>query len=574
LGHISRAAATVCAAGRVVMASAALPTLRGAIAARQGFRVALHGQKAAVRAPHLFGRGISSCVEKLETPRYIKVPALQDETVERILADMPDLALSGTPPPAGAAAAYANLTLDQAIETPSEEQSTAQIMPEQHFAELPNGCKIVAVDRQGMCSSVGLFIHTGSRYQPADMACIPHVLELMAFKASAHGSHLQTLKTLEQLGAAASCRVGREDILYHFDTLREYVPVVLPLMMANVLCPSMLEDELAAARDTAVDMRAMLEENTEGLLGELMHVAAYSGNTLGYPLYAEAEDTPKFTVENVTEYIRRECTPERMIIVGINIGFEELCKYSARSFADCPPWPAPPPVPVPRVEEKAVYTGGDYRMERQNPLCHLMIGWEVEGGWNGELLAAVTVLQMFLGGGKSFSTGGPGKGMHTRLYTEVLNRHYEVESCQASSVMYADSGLFTIYATCVPHYAGSVIAVLARIFKGVNRITAEELHRAKNLLKSSIHMNLEMRAVLMEDIGRQLVLSGKVGTAQEFGRMVDAVTVEDLVEVLGKCLDTNPTVVGYGAIEKLPSHEAIKDVLKNAKPNPLPETRL
>jgi len=556
------------------MASAALPALRGSIAARQGFRIALHGHKAAVRAPHLFARGISSCVDKLEPPTYLKVPGLQEETADRILADMPDLALSGTPPPAGAAAAYANLTLDQAIETPGEEQSAAQVLPQQHFAELPNGAKIVAVDRQGMCSSVGLFIHTGSRYQKADMACIPHVLELMAFKSSAHGSHLQTLKTLEQLGAAASCRVGREDILYHFDTLREYVPVVLPLMLANVLCPSMLEEELSVARDQAVDMRAMLEENTEGLLGELMHVAAYRGNTLGHPLYAEKEDTSKFTVEHVTEYIRRECTPDRMIIVGINLGFEDLCKWTARSFADCPSPVAPPPVAVSRVEEKAVYTGGDYRLEKPNPLCHLMLGWEVAGGWNGDLLAAVTVLQMFLGGGKSFSTGGPGKGMHTRLYTEVLNRHYEVESCQASSVMYADSGLFTIYATCVPHYGGDVIAVLARIFKGVNRITHEELHRAKNLLKSSIHMNLEMRAVLMEDIGRQLVLSGKVGTAQEFGRMVDAVTVEDLVTVLSKCLETNPTVVAYGAIERLPSYEAIKDVLKNAKPGPLPETRL
>ena len=33
---------------------------------------------------------------------------------------------------------------------------------------------------------------------------------------------------------------------------------------------------------------------------------------------------------------------------------------------------------------------------------------QVPGGWNGQWLAAVTVLQMFLGGGGSFSTGGPG----------------------------------------------------------------------------------------------------------------------------------------------------------------------
>ena len=32
------------------------------------------------------------------------------------------------------------------------------------------------------------------------------------------------------------------------------------------------------------------------------------------------------------------------------------------------------------------------------------------------------VLHSLMGGGGSFSAGGPGKGMYTRLYTNVLNR--------------------------------------------------------------------------------------------------------------------------------------------------------
>ena len=32
------------------------------------------------------------------------------------------------------------------------------------------------------------------------------------------------------------------------------------------------------------------------------------------------------------------------------------------------------------------------------------------------------VLNMMMGGGGSFSAGGPGKGMYTRLYTRVLNK--------------------------------------------------------------------------------------------------------------------------------------------------------
>jgi processing peptidase subunit alpha len=315
-----------------------------------------------------------------------------------------------------------------------------------------------------------------------------------------------------------------------------------------------------AAHDSVRDVQASLEENTEGLLSELVHITAYKGNTLGLPLYANEEDLPKFTAENLRNFIRERCTPDRLIVIGVNVNFEELCKWTARSFAEHSISSAS--APSRWQPQAALYTGGDRRIEQPNPLCHLMLGWEVQGGWNGHMLAAITVLQMFLGGGGSFSTGGPGKGMHTRLYTDVLNRHHWVESCQASSAMYADSGLFTVYSTVVPQHAGDFVTVLTRIFAGLTRITPEELQRAKNALKSSIHMNLEMRAVLMEDIGRQLVLSGKVGTAEEFGRMVDAVSADDLRFALKECLKTKLTVVAYGAIQNLPAYDMIQQQLK------------
>jgi len=443
--------------------------------------------------------------------------------------------------------------------------------PQMHFAQLDNGVRVAVVDRQGLCASVGLFVHTGSRYESADMCSLPHMLELMAFRSSEHLTHIRTLKTLEQLGAAAHCRVGREDIVYQVDVLRDYVPVMLPLMLSNLLCPSLLLEEVNAAHEGVLEVQQHMEENTEGYLSELLHMVAYKGNTLGHPLYALEGDLPKFTPEAVQKFIKEQCTPDRLIVIGVNVDFKDFCKWTARSFAENPSWnTAMTPeqkdavenaVALARPVPPARYTGGDHRVEKQNPLCHLMFGWEVPGGWNGSMLATITVLQMFLGGGGSFSTGGPGKGMHTRLYTDVLNRHHWVESCQASSAMYADSGLFTVYATVVPQHAGDFVTVLARIFSGLTRILPEELQRAKNALKSSIHMNLEMRAVMMEDIGRQLVLAGKVGTAQESGKMVDAVTADDLRAVLKECLKTKLTVVAYGDVQHLPTYDLIEKQL-------------
>ncbi len=76
------------------------------------------------------------------------------------------------------------------------------------------------------------------------------------------------------------------------------------------------------------------------------------------------------------------------------------------------------------TEVKTEYVGGDWRQSVDSPLTHVAVAFEVPGGWRNEKDSyAVTVLQSLLGGGGSFSAGGPGKGMYSRLYTRVRSGH-------------------------------------------------------------------------------------------------------------------------------------------------------
>lgn len=45
--------------------------------------------------------------------------------------------------------------------------------------------------------------------------------------------------------------------------------------------------------------------------------------------------------------------------------------------------------------------------------------------------AGLRVLEIFLGGGSSFSAGGPGKGMYSLLYSQLLNRYHWMEGCRS-----------------------------------------------------------------------------------------------------------------------------------------------
>lgn len=54
-------------------------------------------------------------------------------------------------------------------------------------------------------------------------------------------------------------------------------------------------------------------------------------------------------------------------------------------------------------------------------LAHVVIGFEGVSLSDNDFVA-FCVLQSLLGGGGSFSAGGPGKGMFSRLYVDVLHR--------------------------------------------------------------------------------------------------------------------------------------------------------
>ncbi|KAE8715224.1 hypothetical protein F3Y22_tig00110186pilonHSYRG00187 [Hibiscus syriacus] len=53
---------------------------------------------------------------------------------------------------------------------------------------------------------------------------------------------------------------------------------------------------------------------------------------------------------------------------------------------------------------------------------------------------------MLMGGGGSFSAGGPGKGMHSRLYLRVLNEYQQIHSFSAFNSIFNNTGLFGILA--------------------------------------------------------------------------------------------------------------------------------
>ncbi|KAF2439741.1 hypothetical protein P171DRAFT_457608 [Karstenula rhodostoma CBS 690.94] len=190
------------------------------------------------------------------------------------------------------------------------------------------------------------------------------------------------------------------------------------------------------------------------------------------------------------------------------------------------------------------YTGGFLTLPPIPPplnpyhprLSHIHLAFEALPISSPDIYALAT-LQTLLGGGGSFSAGGPGKGMYSRLYTNVLNQHGWIESCIAFNHSYTDSGLFGIAASCAPAQVAQMLEVMCRELSalgsetGYNILRDQEVQRAKNQLRSSLLMNLESRMVELEDLGRQVQVHGRKVGVKEMCAKIEAVTVQDLRRV-------------------------------------------
>jgi mitochondrial-processing peptidase subunit alpha len=174
--------------------------------------------------------------------------------------------------------------------------------------------------------------------------------------------------------------------------------------------------------------------------------------------------------------------------------------------------------------------------------CRVAMAFPV-GGWHSDSMVTACVLQTLLGGGSSFSAGGPGKGMYSRMYQQVLNRYGWMETAEAFTTFADEGGLFGVSASTavaekVPELVTILADQLARL--AMQPVGDVELSRARNMLRCNVLTQLESRLILFEDMGRQVLTYGKREDASATCRKIEQVTAEDIQRLAQDMLDNSP----------------------------------
>jgi len=445
---------------------------------------------------------------------------------------------------------------------------------------LSSGLRVATQDCRGQVSTFALFADAGSMYEAADEQGSCHFIETSAFKSAAGKTAADVLAYQQAQGITSSAVFNREVVMFKAEVLRMRGESAISLLADAATRADWTDEEMNEARDVIRFQRDEALSQPQLLVSEHLYQAAYGeGTPLGRPEKCTEERAEKVTRETLQQYTSKYFIAPRMVLSAVNVEHDAVVKAAER-FLSHLPQVGKNGAPTGRLTP-SLYVGGDVRSSpdwssvpataaatqaaSKTKFTHLMLGLPTVG-WSHDDLVPVCVVDTLLGGGSSFSAGGPGKGMYSRLYREVLNANAWVESANAFSAQLYDCGLMGIYGAAPPDFAGELTSILAGHMVRLceQHVRGEELKRSANQLASSVLMNLETRGLLAEDVGRQILCHGKRLDPSVLVKRIKAVTPDDIVRVMRQALSSPPSYAAVGDVSSIAEYEALRELFERS----------
>jgi processing peptidase subunit beta len=224
-----------------------------------------------------------------------------------------------------------------------------------------------------------------------------------------------------------------------------------------------------------------------------------------------------------------------MVLVGTGgVDHQELVQLATKHFATLPV--SPKPIPLGRLAHpRTQFVGSEVRVRDDDiPTAHIAIA--VEGvSWSSPDYFPMMVMQSIIGNWDRSMGASP--LLSSRL-SHIISSNNLANSFMSFATSYSDTGLWGIYLTSenlvnLDDLVHFTLKEWTRLSIGPTDV---EVERAKSQLKAGLLLSLDGTTAIAEDIGRQLVTSGRRFTPKQIENAVDAVTTDDIKRVAQKYL--------------------------------------
>ncbi|OLY78397.1 Mitochondrial-processing peptidase subunit beta [Smittium mucronatum] len=434
--------------------------------------------------------------------------------------------------------------------------------PKTQVSTLPNGFTVATEsDPSVKTATVGVWINAGSRLENEADNGSAHFLEHMAFKGTKlRGQHDIELE-IENMGAHLNAYTSREQTVYYAKAFEKNVPQSVDIL-ADILQNSRL-DEAAIERERDVILREQIEVEkvTEEVVFDHLHATAFQRSPLGYTILGPRENILNIKKSDLENYIARNYTSDRMVLVGAgSVNHDELVKLAESKFGGLKA--SNPPVSLQTSRDHPPrFFGSEVRVRNDDmPQAHIALAVE-SVSWTHPDYYTMLTLQSIVGNWDR--SLGSNSSSSSRL-SSVVSKHNLANQFMSFNTSYNDTGLWGTYLvsenlTCLDDLVHFTLKEWSRLSISV---TEAEVERAKQQLKTSLLLNLDGTTAVAEDIGRQMLTHGKRMEPSEVAAAVDRITAKDVHRVAYERIwDNEVAVVGIGPVNGLPDYNRVRGAM-------------
>lgn len=412
------------------------------------------------------------------------------------------------------------------------------------------GHKIVFAYKKGCLINISSWVKTGSINENDENNGISHFLEHLMFKGTTKHKAGEFDRTLEARGAIVNAATWKDYTFYYVtipkgsddrnfkDTLDLHADMMLdPIIPDNEIgAPFDLNEKVTSKRErhVVIEEIRMRKDQPWTKVYNQTNANMYTSHPYKRDVIGNEQIISTITRETVLDYYKTHYTPNNITtIIAGDLNADEI---------------------IPLVAEKFDFKG---RLNRINKIYSidsgvsetkyiesysqittgfLMFGWLVPAARDIKTNTILEMAALILGQGQS-----------SRLYQELVekadNPIFNIVS--TDYYQFRDGGNFFIQANFKPENKDEAVEqVKFQIQKLINEgITERELKKAKKKLKAGFAENSETVSDIAETIGFYMTVCNSIECVEEYVKVIDEITLEDVKNAVTKYLNLNKAVI-------------------------------
>jgi predicted Zn-dependent peptidase len=384
---------------------------------------------------------------------------------------------------------------------------------------LPNGLVVITEPMEYFHSvSVGVWLRTGSRREPAELNGISHFIEHMVFKGTRRRTAEDIAREVDRVGGMLDAFTSKEMVCFNTRVLAEHLPKAFDVLADMVLEPKFSQEDIDREKSVVLEEIRMTQDNPEDLVHELFTQNFWNSHSIGKPILGTPETVSDFTREKLNGWFRECYAPNNLVITAAgDLTHRQLVDLVAERFSglssvrdDSPDRTVPQPNA--HITQKS---------KRELEQVHICVGVPALPLTDRRRFA-VSVLNNVLGG-----------GMSSRLFQNIRERLGLAYAIFSEMNSYRDAGMLSVYAGTSLETADQLIECVLAEFRHLKEkpLDDEELRRAKDHLKGATLLALEGTGSRMNSLARYHIYFDRYFTAQDLIAMLESVTAEEVQQI-------------------------------------------